>query len=80
MRLNQANSKGFGVLGDIGSETKGTKAITSNLAYDKYQGMVAYGTERGHIQIMTLTGQTLQIYNAHRNAKIEHVLLVPLPA
>jgi hypothetical protein len=53
-----------------------TNDITSNLAYDKYQGLLAYGTSAGHIKMYSLKGLEEEIFSAHQDP-IEFLLFVP---
>jgi hypothetical protein len=47
----------------IANSISDTEDITSNLAFDKYLGLLAYGTSSGHIKIISLNGYELEIYN-----------------
>jgi hypothetical protein len=77
LKLTEENSKSFGVFGGCtGSETI-DENITSNLAYDKYQGLLAYGTKTGHIKMFSLKGYEQEVYHAHDNVPILFVLFVP---
>ena len=62
-------------MGDIGGLSE-SEEITSNLAFDKYQGLLAYGTSAGHIKLFSLKGMEEEIFCAHQDP-IEHVLFVP---
>ena len=81
--LGPANSKGFGVLGRDGSgislihDKDGQGDITSNLAYDKYLGLLAYGTRSGHIKMQSLKGYEQELYWAHQGVPVDFLLFVP---
>ena len=53
------------------------KNITSNMAFDKYQGLIAYGTAFGSIKIFQLKGLEKEIIGGNGSSPIEFVLLVP---
>jgi hypothetical protein len=76
-KLDPNNSKGFGLLGESASSISDTEDITSNLAFDKYLGLLAYGTSSGHIKIISLNGYELEIYNYFGNIPIHFLLFVP---
>lgn len=78
--VDSENSKSFGLL--AGScQNKGSmyaEDVTSNLAYDRYLGLLAYGTCAGHTKIINLSGseyEKLSIFPDH--APITHVHFVP---
>ena len=50
--------------------------ITTNLAYDKYQGLLAYGTQTKIIKIVSLKGYEYEIYEAHESS-IRFITFVP---
>ena len=50
--------------------------VSSNLAVDKYQSMMALGTSTGIIKIFNLKGYELEIYDAH-DFEINHLAFVP---
>lgn len=64
------NSQSFGSSGAV-------KDITSNLAFDKYQGLLAYGTAHGSIKIFQLKGLEKEILGAHGSCPIEFLQFVP---
>lgn len=64
-KLTEENSKGFGVLGGCTGSATVDDNITSNLACDKYLGLMAYGTFSGHIKLFSLKGYEQEVYNAH---------------
>ena len=68
--ISSINSQTFGSSGQA-------KDITSNMAYDKYQGIIAYGTANGNIKIFQLKGLEKEIIGAHGTTPVEFVLLVP---
>ena len=53
--MNPAISKVFGL----------PFKITTNLAFDRYQGLMAYGTSNKIIKILSLKGYEFEIYDAH---------------
>ena len=56
LKLTEDNCKSFGVLGGCTGSQSIDNTISSNLAYDKYQGLLAYGTKDGHIKMFSLKG------------------------
>ncbi|CDW73878.1 syntaxin-binding protein 5-like [Stylonychia lemnae] len=50
--------------------------ISTNLAYDKYQGLLAYGTNYNMIKIISLKGYEYEIYEAHQSG-IKRLEFVP---
>ena len=50
--------------------------VSSNLATDRYQSMLAMGTSTGIIKIFSLKGYEQEIYDAH-DYEICHVAFVP---
>ena len=55
---------------------KDSGKISSNLASDRYQGMLAMGTSTGILKIFSLKGYEQEIYDAHDH-EINHVAFVP---
>ena len=76
-RLTEDNSKGFGVLGGYTAAANIDENISSNLAFDKYQGLLAYGTRSGDIKMVSMKGYEQEIYGAHDGCAILHMLFVP---
>lgn len=76
-QLTEDNSKGFGVLGGATGGATIDDNISSNLAFDKYQGLLAYGTKSGDIKMFSLKGYEQEIYGAHEGCPILHILFVP---
>jgi len=46
------------------------------MAYDRYQGLIGYGTETGILKIVSLKGYESEIYEAHQTA-VRAMLFVP---
>lgn len=51
-------------------------SVSTNLAYDKYQGLMAYGTSTKVIKIISLKGYEFEIYEAH-DVSIRFLAFVP---
>ena len=80
--LGYENSKRFGMLSGTFKKKGGcslySEDITSNLAYDKYLGVVAYGTSAGHLRIISLAGHEYEKLNIFSDAApITHLQFVP---
>ena len=50
--------------------------ITTNMAYDKYQGLLAYGTSTKIIKVFSLKGYEFEIYDAHE-ASLRALTFIP---
>ena len=50
--------------------------VSSNLAMDRYQSMLAMGTSTGILKIFSLKGYEQEIYDAH-DYEICHIAFVP---
>ena len=77
MTLAEENCKSFGVIGPCTAGDSIDDTITSNLAYDKYQGLMAYGTKDGHIKLFSLKGYEQEVFNAHDNIPVMFVTFAP---
>lgn len=53
--LSHQNCKGYGLIGDSAHQPN-VDDITSNLAYDRFLGIFAYGTSKGHIKLINSKG------------------------
>lgn len=77
MPLREENCKGFGIVGGCTVSESIDDTITSNLAYDKYQGLFAYGTRDGHIKMYSMKGYEQEVLNAHDNIPVMFITFVP---
>ena len=77
LKLGEENSKSFGVFGGCTISESIDNTITSNLAYDKYMALLAYGTKDGHIKMFSLNGYEQEVYHAHDNVSVLFCQFVP---
>lgn len=64
--FSQMNSKLFGL----------PPKVCTNLAFDKHQGLLAYGTEDRVIKVLNLKGYEYELYEAHLT-KVRYLTLIP---